>query len=120
MRGVWGRALCLSGAVIVAGRGAAGAQDRPDAAAPVAPRAAEQVATLDFGDLWRMARHKDAPADDAPKRVFVFSPSIGSKPSTGFNVGFSGNVVFFEGDPQTTHISSVTGGVKFSQKKQTL
>ena len=120
MRGVWGRALCLSVAFIVAGRGAAGAQDRPDAAAPVAPRAAEQVATLDVGDLWRMARHKDAPADDARKRFFVFSPSIGSKPSTGFNVGFSGNVVFFEGDPQTTHISSLVGGLKVSQKGQTL
>ena len=36
-----------------------------------------------------MARHKDAQADDARKRFVVFAPSIGSKPSTGFNAGFS-------------------------------
>jgi hypothetical protein len=120
MRGVGGRALCLSVAFIVVGRGAAGAQDRPDAAAAVAPRAAEQVATLDVGDLWRMARHKQASDDDSRRDFFVAAPSIGSKPSTGFNGGVSGNVAFFLGDPKTTHISSVTGGVKFSQKKQTL
>jgi hypothetical protein len=120
MRGVWGRALCLSVGFIVVGRGAAVAQDRPDTAAAEAPRAAEQVATLDVGDLWRMARHKDAQDDDAGKRFFVLSPSIGSKPSTGFNAGFSGNVAFFEGDPKTTHISSLSGGLKISQKHQTL
>lgn len=75
---------------------------------------------MDIGDLWRLARHRDASAIADPHRFLVFAPSIGSKPSTGINGGFAGNVAFFNGDPETTPISSISGGIKVSQKKQTL
>jgi outer membrane protein assembly factor BamA len=78
---------------------------------------------MDVGDLWRLTRHRTAQDDDPPpagKRFLVVAPSIGSKPSTGLNGGVSGNVAFFRGDPATTRISSVTGGLKVSQKSQTL
>ena len=55
-----------------------------------------------------------------PQPFLVIAPSIGSKPSTGLTRGFSGNMAFFRGDPETTHISSISGGFKLSQKKQTL
>src|SRR6202035_3144950 len=75
---------------------------------------------IDVGDLWRMVRHKDASTAEVGRRFVAFAPSIGSKPSTGLNGGISGNVAFFRGDPATTRISSVTGGLKVSQKKQTM
>jgi hypothetical protein len=71
-------------------------------------------------DLWRIARHKDPPDAEAVRKFFVIAPSIGSKPSTGLNAGLAGNVAFFQGDTDTTHISSVSGGLKVSQKGQTL
>jgi hypothetical protein len=77
-------------------------------------------ATLDVGDLWRIARHKEQAEADAARRFLVIAPSIGSKPSTGLNAGLAGNVAFFKGDPDSTHISSVSGGLKVSQKGQTL
>jgi len=45
---------------------------------------------------------------------------VGSKPSTGINGGLAGNVAFIDGDARTTHISSMSGGLKVSQKGQTL
>lgn len=79
---------------------------------------------MDVGDLWRLIRHKD-PAQDGgqsaaerDKRYLVVTPTIGSRPSTGFTAGFSGNVAFFRGDRETTHISSVSGGLRISQKGQ--
>ena len=81
---------------------------------------AESAGQLDVGDLWGRLRHKESLAEDARKKFLVFAPSIGSKPSTGLNGGFSSNVAFFLGDPATTHISSLTGGLKVSEKKQTL
>ncbi len=81
---------------------------------------------LDAGDLWRRVRHHD-PADtsqplaaDTRKPFFVVAPSVGSKPSTGINGGIAGNVAFVDGDASDTHLSSVSGGLKFSQKGQTL
>jgi hypothetical protein len=89
---------------------------------PPVPNPAPQL--MDVGDLWRLVRHRDfaqdgeQPASERDKRYLVATPSIGSKPSTGFNAGFSGNVAFFRGDRATTHISSVSGGLKLSQKGQ--
>ena len=48
------------------------------------------------------------------------APTIASKPSTGLSVGFNSNLAFFSGDPSTTHISSISGGLRVSQKKQVL
>jgi outer membrane protein assembly factor BamA len=93
--------------------GVASAQEPPPSEAPPA------IASLDVGDLWRLARHKEQSDADDPHRFLVFAPSIGSKPSTGLNGGFAGNVAFFSGD-EAGHISSISGGVKVSQKKQTL
>jgi len=81
--------------------------------------------TTDVGDLWRLVRHRDSASGpsgstESQKRFFVVAPSIGSKPSTGLTAGFSGNMAFFRGDPQSTHISSMSGGFKVSQKKQTI
>ncbi|HWF84124.1 MAG TPA: BamA/TamA family outer membrane protein [Vicinamibacterales bacterium] len=82
--------------------------------------------TKDVGDVWHQLRHKlptgDAPPDDEESRehFFVLAPSIGSKPSTGVNGGFSSSFAFFSGDPRTTRISVLSTGLKFSQKKQTL
>ncbi len=106
------RSLCLGVALTLMGHVPVWAQEGP-------PETAEPARQLDVGDLWRMVRHKDA-ADEDARKFLVFAPSIGSKPSTGLNGGFSGNVAFFLGDPATTHISSLSGGLKVSEKKQTL
>jgi len=87
-----------------------------------APSGDPSSQATDVGDLWRVVRHRDAAvlAPSTSDRFFVVAPSIGSKPSTGLNGGLSGNMAFFRGDRQTTHISSISGGFKVSQKKQTL
>ena len=87
------------------------------------PAATPQV--TDIGDIWRLVRHKAEPDGDSTdteshKRFLVIAPSIGSKPSTGLNGGVSSNIAFYAGDPKTTHISSINGGAKISQKGQTL
>ena len=80
---------------------------------------------VDVGDLLRHVRHKNASDGDgysaAPaKRFFVVAPTMTAKPSTGLTLGLSGNMAFVDGDPKTTHISSVSGGVRVTQKQQTL
>jgi hypothetical protein len=81
--------------------------------------------TTDIGDVWRDIRHRDtAAAEEAPdndhRRFLAVAPTIGSKPTTGFTGGLNGNMAFFRGDPETTHISSLTGGFRVSQKQQVL
>jgi outer membrane protein assembly factor BamA len=105
--------------LVVALAGAASAQDQPEPGTNTDP-----PALMDVGDLWHKVRKQAFSSNDDSlgpnKRYLVFAPSIGSKPSTGFNGGFSWNSAFFRGDPSNTHISSLTGGFKISQKKQTL
>lgn len=108
------------------------AQDQADVAAHAAATTATAPAaafkpTLDVGDLWRDVRHRNRAVEDeqvaAAKRrehFFVVAPTIGSKPSTGLSGGLNGNLAFFRGDEKTTHISSVSGGLRVSQKKQVL
>jgi hypothetical protein len=107
------RTLCLGVALVLVGHVSVRAQDG-------LPEAAEPARQIDVGDLWRMVHHKDASEDDTRKKFLVVAPSIGSKPSTGLNGGFSSNIAFFLGDPATTHISSLSSGLKVSEKKQTL
>jgi outer membrane protein assembly factor BamA len=90
------------------------------------PPPASPTPLTDAGDLWRRVRHT-APRDDGQtagveshKPFFVVAPSVGSKPSTGVNGGLAGNIAFVNGEPGSTHISSMSGGVKVSQKGQTL
>lgn len=54
------------------------------------------------------------------KPVFVFAPVLGAKPTTGLNGGLAANMVFVSGEPASTHVSSLTGSVKRSEKGQTL
>ena len=83
-------------------------------------------AATDAGDLWRRVRHVAPPDEEQPagveshKPFFVVAPSVGSKPSTGVNAGLAGNVAFIDGDARATHISSMSAGLKVSQKGQTL
>jgi Omp85 superfamily domain len=108
-----------------------GGQDRTDTATPPAVPAAPAVLpapapaspAIDIDDLWRLLRHgslTDADIAKAGRRFIVVAPSVGSKPSTGFSGGFSGNVAFFAGDSATTRISTITGGMKISEKGQKL
>ncbi len=86
--------------------------------------------TLDAGDLWHRFRHGrqdplagdsgTAPPTPARDRFFVVAPIIASKPSTGLSAGLNSNLAFYRGDKKTTHISSVSGGLRVSQKKQVL
>jgi hypothetical protein len=82
--------------------------------------------STDAGDLWRRVRHAAQHDDEQPagaeshRPFLVVAPSVGSKPSTGINGGLAANVAFIDGDARTTHISSMSGGLKVSQKGQTL
>ena len=88
--------------------------------APSEQPPADQTRTLDIGDLLHLVRHQDAqPSAPDSKRFLVATPSIGSKPSTGFTAGFSSNMAFYAGERDTTHLSTVSAGAKFSQLGQT-
>ena len=79
--------------------------------------------TVDVVDLIRILRHQPPPDRSVPfdyrKPMRAIAPVIGYKPSTGFSFGAGGNVAFYRGDPQTTHVSSVVASLTFSVKKQT-
>ncbi|HYM22865.1 MAG TPA: hypothetical protein VEU08_06645 [Vicinamibacterales bacterium] len=108
------RSLGASLALLVSCAGAASAQV-PDPTPSASPH------ITDIGDVWRLVRHKETDDEPEPgKKFFVIAPSIGSKPSTGLNGGVSSNLAFYAGDPDSTHISSLNGGVKISQKGQFL
>jgi hypothetical protein len=106
------------------------AQDEGDGQRREAETATAFQPTLDAGDLWHVLRHGRAdplagdPGASAPtparNHFFVAAPTIGSKPSTGLSAGVNSNLAFFTGDEKTTHISSVSGGLRVSQKKQVL
>lgn len=107
------------------------AQDHQDGPNPAAvpsaaasqPGAAPSSPLIDIDDLWHLVRHGSFTGADSAnpgRRFIVVAPSIGSKPTTGFSGGFSGNVAFFAGDSATTRISTITGGVKMSEMGQTL
>src|SRR5664279_3325207 len=89
---------------------AARAQDQPNIEETAPERLKVHAQQIDVGDLWRLARHQSLTQSAAPtegahdKRYLVITPSIGSKPSTGFNGGLSGNLAFCRGDQQMTHI----------------
>jgi hypothetical protein len=116
--------ICAMCAALALGTAEASAQDQapPDdlATAPLWP-------TTDVTDLWHKFRAKDEPAEgytqtpaEPQRRFFVVAPAVGARPTTGLTLGINGNMAFFQGDPQTTHISSLVGGFRISQKKQVL
>jgi outer membrane protein assembly factor BamA len=93
------------------------------ALAPPALRAQEAAPPerLDLIDVWNQIRRKAPSADaaDSSEAMTAIAPVIGVKPSAGVMVGAAGNVAFFAGNPQTTHISSIVASLTFSQKHQT-
>jgi hypothetical protein len=106
------------------------AQDQDDAQPRAAAAAGLFQPTLDAGDLWHVLRHgrADPLAGDlgasgpTPSRehFLVAAPTIASKPSTGLSAGLNANLAFYRGDEKTTHISSISGGLRVSQKQQVL
>jgi hypothetical protein len=86
--------------------------------------AAAPLADTDVGDLLRALRDKPPPPppdpNTPPPRMFVIAPVIGSKPDTGVTFGGAGNIAFYQGDPQTTHISTSVFSATVSQHGQTL
>jgi hypothetical protein len=107
-------ALLLAGPALAQEEDAA--PDEPDThAVDLAPHT-----QVDIGDLWHMLLHQEPMENEARRRFMVIAPTIGSKPSTGLTLGLNGNVAFFLGDPTNTHISSISGGARVSQKQQTL
>src|SRR4051812_24676380 len=114
-------ALLVLAAATAHARAQAQDADSPDEAAP------PSWPTADVIDLWHKLRPKDQSAEQDTTRpppsrqhFFVVAPAIGSKPSTGVTLGVNGNMAFFQGDEATTHISSMAGGIRVSQKKQVL
>jgi Omp85 superfamily domain len=124
VRRSWSRLLSfVTVYAVVAGAPAWALADEPPATKSTTSTGTDAQPTMDVGDLWRLVRHGSSAEGDQPppkKDIIVAAPSIGSKPSTGLNAGVSGNMAFFQGDPETTRISSLVGGLKVSQKKQTL
>ncbi|MFI5177124.1 MAG: BamA/TamA family outer membrane protein [Vicinamibacterales bacterium] len=118
-----GAAIALFGAVLTLGPAEAAAQTSSGTAAAQAAQPATPQA-VDVGDLIRILRGKPAPADqgsaaDRRKAMRAIAPVIGYKPSTGVTFGVAGNVAFYRGDLETTHVSSVVTSLTFSSKKQT-
>jgi hypothetical protein len=78
----------------------------------------------DVGDLWHRVRRRTqvgqlaGSAQSAGKPFFFVSPSISSKPSTGLSLGLASSVVFVDGDPAATRISSADASVSGSVKGQ--
>jgi hypothetical protein len=130
--GLLGRSLYLWVVLFTIAAAPARAQDPADSQPPEKTAAVSGLfqPTLDAGDLWHVLRHGRAdplagdPGATAPtpgrNHFFVAAPTIASKPSTGLSVGLNSNLAFFTGDEKTTHISSVSGGLRFSQKQQVL
>jgi hypothetical protein len=93
--------------------------------APQTEAPAPAPETLDVFDLLRKLRHKElteqerAAADDPARRMYVFAPVVGYKPSSGALIGVAGNAALFHGDPATTHISSVVASLTVSSLRQT-
>ncbi len=112
-------ALCLFGLLlacpVMADDGPTEPPD-PDAAAQESFTSHQQV---DIGDLWHMLLRRDITPRDS-RKFFVLAPTIGSKPSTGLTLGLNTNMAFYLGDPRSTHISSISGGFRVSEKQQTL
>jgi len=115
-------ALCTACAALDGVAARAQDRDHPDETA-----AAQPWPTADVTDLWHKFRQKDEPAEEAAsaprdpqRRYHVVAPGLGARPSTGVTLGVNGNLAFHQGDPATTHLSTMIGGLRVSQKKQLL
>jgi outer membrane protein assembly factor BamA len=105
------RVLAVALLCVLSSTGTAVAQSQPDPAELV-----------DVFDLIRALRNKNAapqPDWDHRKPMRAIAPVIGAKPSSGALFGIAGNIAFYQGDPQTTHISSSVFSLTISTKAQT-
>ena len=120
------RFICLSLALTVLASAPLMAQDESDGAGDEAAASsahpATPYATTDVGDVWRWVRHRNTEHDAQAqgRRFIVIAPTIGSKPTTGLTAGLNSNMAFFTGDQASTHISTLSGGFRVSQKQQVL
>ena len=116
-------ALFTAWAVLASAPAAAVPHDQDHADTPAAVQA---WPSLDVTDLWHKWRPKSDPilpdgAQAEPtQRFLVLAPAIGVRPTTGLTLGVNGNMAFFRGDSASTHISSMAGGLRVSQKQQVL
>lgn len=105
-----------------------GAQEPPQASAQPAPKPATEeaiaVPTKDLFDVWRQIRHKPEPPPPGPedyKRWMVaLAPVLTYGPTSGFGLGFAGNIAAYRGTPHTTRISSIVASVTATTKEQVL
>jgi hypothetical protein len=100
-----------------------GAPSTATSSSPTAASAAAPIGSTDIGDVWHWLRHHEGAQDGeaSPGHHFlVIAPTFGSKPTTGLTLGANTNLAFFRGDPESTHISTLSGGFRVSQKQQVL
>jgi outer membrane protein assembly factor BamA len=97
---------------------ASSAAQEPAVAGPIAQP------TLDLSDLWRRLRHKPEPPPPGPedykKWMIAAAPVLTYGPTSGFGLGFAGNVAAYGGTPHTTRISSIVASVTATTKEQVL
>jgi hypothetical protein len=114
----------LSVALVALSGGVVEAQDHDKPDEP----AVQLWPTADVTDLWHKWRSKDEPAEqdaadtprDPQRRFRVIAPGIGARPSTGLTLGLNGNLAFYQGDPASTHLTTMIGGFRVTQKNQVL
>jgi len=109
--------------------GGAAAQDPPSAPAPAPaqePAEGRLVAepTKDLFDLLRQLRHKPEPPPPGPEDyknwMVALAPVLTYGPTSGFGLGFAGNMAVYRGTPHTTRISSLVASVTATTKEQVL
>ncbi len=112
---------CAVCAALAGGTAQAQDHDKPD------DPAAQLWPTTDVTDLWHRWRSKDEPAEqdaaaphESARRFRVVAPGLGARPSTGLTIGVNGNLAFYQDDPSSTHLSTMIGGFRVTQKKQVL
>jgi outer membrane protein assembly factor BamA len=80
--------------------------------------------TKDLFDLLRQLRHKPEPPPPGPeeykRRMVALAPVLTYGPTSGFGLGFAGNVAAYRGTPRTTSISSIVASVTVTTKEQVL
>lgn len=119
------RSVCVTVALTILASATIVAQgENEDAAEKASASTSSQtpIATTDIGDLWHWVRHRNQEQHEQAqgRRFLVIAPTIGSKPTTGLTAGFNSNMAFFAGDQASTHISTMSGGFRVSQKQQVL
>jgi hypothetical protein len=90
------------------------------------PAAQDVVAepTKDVFDVLRELLHKPPPPapgpEDYKKLMIAAAPVITYGPTSGFGIGFAGNLALYKGYPATTRISSLVASVTGTTKEQLL